>query len=688
MSLPTARPFSLSSSNAFKKNEVNHEEHEANSLAKCMMKGINPSFYPTQSSPLKEGNHPKLERGGTPMRHDIAQQLPHCSNRSLKPVYIHQGKQANVMTKGLGSHAFAYKNHIWLGASTPSSLNHTLAHEFAHVLQWQRGASARIRADIFDESLVRQLTPEDFDGINADTIETLMSSLSAYKDNFQEGSDDRLALEENYQVASQVLSERTTSRLEPPPTEEEQRQQRRQRRRERAAMDRDIQRIMNLVQEVHVSDDEEAQILRIIEQYATSTGRFDTFLSALENRHYYGGIFGDFHFRNGIMAVNMELEGRRGRRFHQLLRQKSRRYRNYQQDDEITFSESFWQDVVSGQVRDQIFAYFQGMGEAGVAMAESIISLVRDPVGFLRGLAELPDTIAQFWRRREQIIRRFTSASPTEQARIIGRIFGEAEIFLASMGAGASTTPARGAAATVPLRAEAVVAVGRGSAAMSQGGTMALDLGRLGPLAGSSAQMVAHTSHAGSGNRSAQETTAAAEDATTSSRSSSSSGTPADDARQVEIVEEFADAQSHHRRHDVAPEGTRDIGTTTRPRTSSLTDAEMLAANLELALGTRPLDNHAHHIVPKGMADAEPARAILEAFNIRINAAENGVWLPMDYGVPNISTSAIHSTLHKPGYINWVNETLVQASHFGRRGVLEALSSLRSQINNGHHPIN
>nr|WP_269809057.1 AHH domain-containing protein [Enterovibrio nigricans] len=376
------------------------------------------------------------------------------------------------------------------------------------------------------------------------------------------------------------------------------------------------------------------------------------------------------------------------------MQRKSRRFSQHEVPDEITFAGSFWQDLSEGQIRDQIFAYFQGMGEAGVAMAESVVMLVRDPGGFIEAIGELPDNIARFWRNREQLINAFTSASPTEQARIIGRIFGEAEIFLATSGAGSAATPARGTLVTVPVRAEAVVAVGRGSAALSSGGAITVDLGRLGPLASQGAQMVAHTSQTASGSRAMSEAADTIEDAAPS-RSTSSSGstsrsapsTSAEEARRLEILEEFADAQSSHRRPDVAPEGTRNVGTTTRPRTSSLSDAEVLAANLERTAGTRPPGHHAHHIIPKGMQDAGPARAILERFNININSELNGVWLARDYIVANPSTGQIHSTLHTRRYIGWINQELTAASAGGRTQVLETLSSIRSQILNGNHPL-
>ncbi|SKA64229.1 AHH domain-containing protein [Enterovibrio nigricans] len=676
------------------------EEREADAFASQIMnvEALHNTPSTSRAATAPKGytsQHSPLNQGGSPLPKGVAFFFQHRIHEDISNVRLHQGKESDLLNKSMGANAFAFENHIWLSSRIPIQPNHTIAHELAHVFQWQQGAASRIRADIFDKSLVQQLTDADFEGVNTETVERLVASLSAYIENFEEGSVDRLALQENLEVASQVLGDRTTSRPTPPEEQTRERQQRRRRPNyDTAARRRDIQRIMNLVQEVHVSDEEEAEILRIIERYATTRQRFDSFLSALDNRHYYGGAFGGYHFRSGITAVKRELEGARGRRFQRLLQRKSRRFSQHEVPDEITFAGSFWQDLSEGQIRDQIFAYFQGMGEAGVAMAESVVMLVRDPGGFIEAIGELPDNIARFWRNREQLINAFTSASPTEQARIIGRIFGEAEIFLATSGAGSAATPARGTLVTVPVRAEAVVAVGRGSAALSSGGAITVDLGRLGPLASQGAQMVAHTSQTASGSRAMSEAADTIEDAAPS-RSTSSSGstsrsapsTSAEEARRLEILEEFADAQSSHRRPDVAPEGTRNVGTTTRPRTSSLSDAEVLAANLERTAGTRPPGHHAHHIIPKGMQDAGPARAILERFNININSELNGVWLARDYIVANPSTGQIHSTLHTRRYIGWINQELTAASAGGRTQVLETLSSIRSQILNGNHPL-
>lgn len=472
-----------------------------------------PVLESTQAATLDRTNahRTKLASGGSALPGPIKSFYEPRMGLNLSNVKLHRDREADTASGAIGARAFAYENHVWLSPRVSGSPNFTIAHEFAHIAQWQAGAPAVIRPDIFDESLVRQLTASDFVGLDADTVERLVEALSAYVDNFPEGSNDRLAVQNNLDLASAALAAMTTSTAEPAPAPVA--------RTTRSVRDdtpnpetlrRDVQRIMTLVQEWHVSDDEEREILAIVERYATSPGRFDAFLQAMSNRHYWGGLFGE-RFRPGITAILQELEGRRGRRFRELLLTRSRQehFRSYQPAHELTFGESFWHDLSEGQIRDQIFAYFQGMGAAGVAMAESIVQLITDPAGFAEGIARLPETIAGFWRNRSEIWRSFMAASPTEQARMIGRIFGEAELFLASYGAGSAATPARGAQALAPARAVQVVGGGQAALTMAAGG--ALELGHLGPAASMLTQMTAHTAQAGSGGQSMRDAGESAE---------------------------------------------------------------------------------------------------------------------------------------------------------------------------------
>lgn len=128
------------------------------------------------------------------------------------------------------------------------------------------------------------------------------------------------------------------------------------------------------------------------------------------------------------------------------------------------------------------------------------------------------------------------------------------------------------------------------------------------------------------------------------------------------------------------PEGTQASGTTTKPRTAELTDAEMLAENLSKTVGKRPPGHEAHHIVPKGMKDAEEAREILRDAGIGINDAENGIWLPKDPTVPNVGTSEIHSKVHTKRAISFMTEELRKGAQEGPEGVRRALRTIREQL--------
>jgi A nuclease family of the HNH/ENDO VII superfamily with conserved AHH len=154
--------------------------------------------------------------------------------------------------------------------------------------------------------------------------------------------------------------------------------------------------------------------------------------------------------------------------------------------------------------------------------------------------------------------------------------------------------------------------------------------------------------------------------------------------RRREVVEEFAEAGRKGARAS-HPEGTHATGETPNPRTrAGVTDAEALAADMERKLGHRPPGHHAHHIVPKGMAEAEEAWDILEHAHIGINDAENGVWLPADYTVANPFTGEVHATIHTRRYVQWVTTELRGAlADGGPEAVAAKLDELRSTIMNG-----
>jgi hypothetical protein len=269
---------------------------------------------------------------------------------------------------------------------------------------------------------------------------------------------------------------------------------------------------MSLVQEAHVSDAEESRILEIFEFHAQDAASFEAFVTAVNRRHFWSGTIVE-HYQPLLASILEELEGGRNVRVRELLgRSRQEHIRNYQPPDQITFAESFWEDLSEGQIRDQIFAYFQGIGDAGVAMAESVVLLIRDPGAFAEGIARLPETARLFWQNREQLWRSFLAATPEEQARMIGRITGEFELFLASQGAGAAGGAGRAGATTARAVAAGEVVVGAGGQAAIRT-TQAVNLAGLGPRAAQLGQMAAHTAQAQGGLRSMREAADEAGDA-------------------------------------------------------------------------------------------------------------------------------------------------------------------------------
>jgi hypothetical protein len=144
----------------------------------------------------------------------------------------------------------------------------------------------------------------------------------------------------------------------------------------------------------------------------------------------------------------------------------------------------------------------------------------------------------------------------------------------------------------------------------------------------------------------------------------------------AEVSEAFAEA-GRKGIHTELPEGTQATGTTAKPRTAITTDAPMLAAKLEEAIGPRPRGHEAHHIIPKGMKEAAEARQILEDAGIDINDPRNGVWLPKDTAVPNPSAVEIHSMVHTKRAIRIMTEQLREGAKGGPTGVANALRRIQ-----------
>ncbi len=111
---------------------------------------------------------------------------------------------------------------------------------------------------------------------------------------------------------------------------------------------------------------------------------------------------------------------------------------------------------------------------------------------------------------------------------------------------------------------------------------------------------------------------------------------------------------------------------------SSGADSRILRNNLKKGTSEPTYANAAHHIVAGDAPAAKEARAILERFNVKINDAMNGVFLPDVPGVPNIT---YHRSVHTNEYYRKVNEMLSEAT--SKKDVEDILNSIRSSLENG-----
>jgi hypothetical protein len=93
----------------------------------------------------------------------------------------------------------------------------------------------------------------------------------------------------------------------------------------------------------------------------------------------------------------------------------------------------------------------------------------------------------------------------------------------------------------------------------------------------------------------------------------------------------------------------------------------------------RPSFRHAaHHIIAGNSPKAEQARLVLQKFDIGINDAINGVFLPTER---NVSNSIYHPCLHTREYYDKINEILLGAKN--KKEVEEALRDIADRLSKG-----
>lgn len=88
-----------------------------------------------------------------------------------------------------------------------------------------------------------------------------------------------------------------------------------------------------------------------------------------------------------------------------------------------------------------------------------------------------------------------------------------------------------------------------------------------------------------------------------------------------------------------------------------------LGKNMESAGKPRPNHSVAHHIVPATMKKASDAINRMDFYDIKVNDAENGVWLPQkgldNKGNPSGAIGIVHSGVHPNVYAEWVNREIM-----------------------------
>jgi hypothetical protein len=87
-----------------------------------------------------------IEGGGEPLTPQIKDALETSFDVDLSSVRVHTDGHAHTVTETLAARAFAYGNHIFLGAAESNSDLGLLAHEAAHVVQQQSVASIQLWA--------------------------------------------------------------------------------------------------------------------------------------------------------------------------------------------------------------------------------------------------------------------------------------------------------------------------------------------------------------------------------------------------------------------------------------------------------------------------------------------------------------------------------------------------------------
>jgi hypothetical protein len=220
-----------------------------------------------------------------------------------------------------------------------------------------------------------------------------------------------------------------------------------------AALERDFVTIVRKLDESHYSHADEDLVLEILRQWGSER------LTNQPSRYPNGGEYLDRLFqmlRRKTKDVGVLTEQSSNyynlmfNHFDRVAELKtirdtySKAYRGDSGTKEDSFGGFFWEEVKSGAVRDQIFAYAKGVAKGVWSGAKGTvqfaITLATNPKKAWQQIKDMPGAVKNLWRNRRALWKKFVNASPEEQAEMIGRLVGEAEFAIASGGAGTAIT--------------------------------------------------------------------------------------------------------------------------------------------------------------------------------------------------------------------------------------------------------
>jgi hypothetical protein len=228
-------------------------------------------------------------------------------------------------------------------------------------------------------------------------------------------------------------------------------------------LEKDFIFIVSKLNEAHYSDSDEVEVITILRKWAdekfTTNPKFypkggeyldkiflklsqktkDVGVLTTQRTNYYSLIFNHF---DRVAEVRLIRD------------MYSKNFKGEGGLKELSFGSFFWEQVKEGKVRDQIFAYFKGLGKGIWSGAKGTVmmayTLVTDPKKFLTDLKNLPGALRTMWEKKGELWNKFANASSEKQAEMIGEVFGEIEFMIASAAVGGAAAKGVEKLAQVP----------------------------------------------------------------------------------------------------------------------------------------------------------------------------------------------------------------------------------------------